>query len=198
MSVRDMKAELKRSNFALTLGHEMSTLSAPLDRQIPLSKHLCISQSGLALYISGRRRPDDASLRNICARWPDRDGAQRLLLAHLRDQIEIAGLTDAGITITAKADAATDPQLTADLELLTQEAGYRPQIKPLIHNLADMIRASYIAQEVSGEPAPRLLAAKSPATYTTKRDAIPSTPRPTAGAASPAKMTGAAGRKPAR
>ena len=150
----------------------MNTLPKPLNRQIPLSHLLHISQGGLASYISGRRRPDDESLRSICSHWPERSGAQRILLAYLRDQIEIAGLNDSIITVSATAEKH-DPQLDADLDLLRQEANNRPEIRPLIGNLTHMIRSSYIAAEVSREPAPRirkprLLAAEPPGTYTAK------------------------------
>ncbi len=187
----------KRNLVGLQISHEMIALAAPLNRQVNLAKVLDIAQSTLNQYISGKRIPDAAGLRKLCTLWPNPAGGQRILLAHLKDQIAASGIDQNCVTVTSTVITDPNPELSADLALLKQEATAVPAVAAVVHAQAELIRQAYMLNEM-----PVASAAESRATYSTKPRARPNPEAPpaipTAAAHGHARATGAAGRKSAQ
>lgn len=113
-----------------------------------------LSHVNLSRACNGTRM-EAKTLRAIVTGQPDRRDGLDLLIGHLRDEIDRAGVTEHEVTISA------DGRLVeADFRLLAEEAARDPQLAALLRDMAALVRARPLqAQET--QP----LAADDPATY---------------------------------
>lgn len=107
--------------------------------QTKLSDATSISQGNLNVILNRRRRPEPETLRSICTCWPDRGTNLRILVEHLRDEVELAGYPDGTISSRTSDEAdvsALDHTLTlirdADKDLYTRLASIIADIYRLL------------------------------------------------------------------
>lgn len=80
-----------------------------------------LSQTGINRIENYARRPDVDTLRALCGCWPDPITAARVLIAHLRDEVQRAGHADGSIEMHPTAEpsrtaAAHDLRLIHDAQ----------------------------------------------------------------------------------
>lgn len=132
--------------------------------------------------ITAGERPAVDTLRGMCTRWPDSRATLGLLVAHLRDEIDRAGRTQAEVDITA-AEVEDD-----DIHLLARESTKDPELAGLLRQMAELIRAHRAREaraaqasaaatsqpirypQAADQPDATLLAAEQEAGYRTTED----------------------------
>lgn len=96
-----------------------------------------VSPSTLSRLISDERRIDEETLRKICQRNPDQNSGLRLLIAHLRDEIDRAGRLQTEVQISPAAISDEDD----DILLLQEDSQTDEDLRAIVHDLARMARA---------------------------------------------------------
>lgn len=142
-----------RSQFGRIISME---LAANGKKQVWLAEKSGINQGALSRIISSNMRPDSDTLRAICEALRDDGAGIRVLIAHLRDEVDRAGMEAGEIEIKP----SNNPDLTEAAAIIDQLAKYDPDllghVMILIRNLARLVARD--------EPAP-MIAADKRATY---------------------------------
>ena len=113
-------------------------LAATSDTSVrALATECGISPSTLSRLISDDRRVDEETLRKLCHANPREAAGLRLLIAHLRDEIERAGRKQTEIKISTPGASADDD----DILLLQEDIRTDRNLRAIIHDLAQMARA---------------------------------------------------------
>lgn len=110
-----------------------------------LAQRCGLSQPGINRIENYARRPDVDTLRALCGCWPDPITAARVLVEHLRDEVERAGHADGSITIHPTTGAAAEAAAVHALALIHDRS---PEVAAHLDALlADLARL------VASEPA---------------------------------------------
>lgn len=108
-------------------------------KQVWLAHKTGVNQGTLSRLMSGNMRPDIETLAALCGAWPDRVTCVRVLIAHLEDEVERAGMNPGEVEIRP-SDA---PAITEAAAIVDHLAKYDPEllahVMSLIRNIARLV-----------------------------------------------------------
>ena len=143
----------ERTHMGRAIGAALADLDWPQQR---LSAIAHIDQGTINRIINRKRRPDIATLRALCTCWTDPVRNARIMVEHLRDEVEAAGHADGSIII-APSGAATDTRARHTLDLI------RAADPDLYSHICALLSGVWHA--LSGDRPARMLAAEAPGDY---------------------------------
>jgi transcriptional regulator with XRE-family HTH domain len=146
---------MKRTNLAKTLESERSAAGLT---QHKLAKLLGISRPGYNRLEGLGRRPEPETLAIICRNWTDKTAGLRVLVEHLRDEVERARFPDGTISMRVTSDGVDLEHVAGMLRTMhARDPELYQHIHALIHALTDSPAAAdtRIAAEPHGPTWPK-------------------------------------------
>lgn len=138
------------------LSHALLALAAS-DSARALAERCQISPSTLSKLISSDRRIDVDTLHKLCSIETDSRGGLELLLAHLRDEVDRGGRLQTEVSITADDSTHDD-----DIRLLAAESPSDPELRAVLHDLAQLIRSARAREKTYQQVSLELVVAETP------------------------------------
>ena len=129
-------------------------------KQTELARRTSLPGSSVSELISKGTRPEPASLRALCNCWPDGASNLRVLIEHLRDEMNRAGHADA---VELRPAVSTRKDVDRDIDMLARHAMLDADIAAIVRDLATLVRRAMEQPEEIITEAAR--AADPPALY---------------------------------
>lgn len=158
-----------RTHFGRAIEHAIM-VNATTQARISIAAKL--SQGALNHIIQAYRRPDADTLRALCNCWPDRITCARILIEHLRDEVERAGHADGTIHLSLAGDnrEAAAQHALAIIHQRSREVAQH--LDALIEDLARLVASDpetaselLAAEPDPDTPAPKPVAPRKATTY---------------------------------
>ncbi len=98
--------------------------------------------NSLPSYLKNGSRPNVETLKKLATAWSDKTNGLNIIAAHLKDEVEAAGLSVDAIKISTDPNASNSSSaLDDDLNTVQQFMKHRP-IRESIHALAALLKVS--------------------------------------------------------